>query len=112
MTDRDEHNDPGAIEGAAQRLFRQEQLRKTVFWLADKQELGLAEEDIRSTLVRVRLPDSGIFRRPGGAAVGISVGDKDPTDPVFGSDFDSVDSLFWRTDVDPTDLARRPSGPP
>lgn len=83
---------------------------KALAFVREKKELGLADEDIRTILKRVHMPNANVSVRPG--ATGISVGDRDPDDPVRGSDpigsGQDADPPFWRTDPDPTDPPRRP----
>jgi hypothetical protein len=86
----------------------QRRLHKTLTWLADKQELGLSEEDIRTTLTKVGMPNSRVRI---GRSQGISVADRDPRDPITGADQDPRDPFLWQTDLDPTDPARRPQRP-
>jgi hypothetical protein len=83
---------------------------KALTFVREKKELGLADEDIRTILKSVHMPNASVSVRPG--TTGISVGDRDPDDPVTGADpigpGQDADPPFWRTDPDPTDPPRRP----
>jgi hypothetical protein len=109
MAEQDQRNDPNDTEGAAQRLLQQQHLRKTLSWLADKQEVGLSEEEIRSTLISIRMPRSRLVKLPGStAARSIINSDNDSSDSIIGIDFDGVDPLIWRSDRDWDDPSKSP----
>ena len=85
----------------------QAHLVKTVAYLREKKDFGLADEDIRTVLKRLRMPNANLSSRRGNLGI-TTIADRDPTDPIIGVG-DPVrpgqdgDPPFSRLDFDPTD---------
>ena len=75
--------------------------KKQLHFKAEKQRAALADKDILTIPVSVRMPGSAARPRTD------SHRDRDPEDPIQYFDFDPTDAILV-TDPDPNDRAQRP----